>query len=161
MFKYITEILSQFNVGQRVFVLFQLLFFISLIYLIPKLIDTYNPSNDKLETKITNLEEKINYLEIENDDKSSLIRQIRLDCTNQIVEREQEFIQMLTDLEVGINRFKSQKVNLERRSMIPDRNIILDTVQPQRKQIYIDYDDNQSEDYVLDKIKTYKSKISN
>ena len=163
MLKYVEGILTKFSIGQRVFVLFQLLFFITLVYLGPKILQSYKPENESLNEKINKLEETINLLEDENRKKSDIIRDERISCTNQIVDRENQFVQMLTDLENGVNNIKKSKISFKRRSTIPSRMIIVDTVQtesyPAPAPMIIE-DEMDSEDYVLNKIKSYKSTIN-
>jgi hypothetical protein len=162
MFKYIESILSKFSVEQRVLALFLLLFFISLIYLGPKFLDSFNPDNEKLENKLSTMEMKLSNLEDEIEQKSTLLRNERLSCTNQILEREAQFIKMLNDLEFGVNKIRNDQVNLERIKLFSYQNIILDTVsQYPTTEYFENTSDSKTDDYVLDVIKKYKSELKN
>jgi hypothetical protein len=161
MFKYVEGILSKFNIGQRVFVLFQLLFFITLVYLGPKILQSYKPENDSLTQKIVNLEEFIIYLEGENRKKSEIIRSERVSCTNQIVDRENQFIQMLTELENGVNNNKRKKRELVRNSRMLSEMVILDTVDMfnHPSPIILEEEVIDTDDYVINSIKKYKETV--
>lgn len=158
MFKYIEGIISKFSVEQRLLALFLLLFFISLIYLAPKYLDSYNPENEILESKLVNLQTKVNQLESELEQKLLLLRNERLNCTNQIIEREAQFISMLSNLETGINKIKNEEVNLERINLFSYNALVLDTV-AYYPNMPPPNNNSKTNDYVLKEIKKYKSEL--
>jgi len=94
MFRYISEILSQFSTPQKVIALSLILLSIVIITIGPSLIE----SNDELKIKIKEKNDKIKTLEIEINEKDTKIRNEQKSCTNQIIEREKEFIVMLDHL---------------------------------------------------------------
>ena len=63
MFKYISQILSQFTKTQRVIALLMLLTSITIITIGPKLIDSITLDRKELEEKITKQKTRIKYLE--------------------------------------------------------------------------------------------------
>ena len=122
MFKYISEILSQFSTPQKITALSMLLLSIVLISISPSLINAINIDREELNTEIARKNSKIKNLEKQVDVKDELIRSGQSECTNRIVQREIEFISMLEDLKKMIRREEKIK-NLTKESMI-----ILDTV---------------------------------
>jgi hypothetical protein len=119
MLSHISEILKQFNTGQRIFVLIQLLAFGLAIYLIPKYLDSTSPDANKLSDKVETLEDKIKKME------SEIIENSR-ECTDRIVSREIEFIAMLDELENGVSLMRRQKTEIYRPMMI--NQISYDTI---------------------------------
>lgn len=98
MFKYISEILSQFSTPQKITALSMLLLSIVLISISPSLINAINIDREELNTEIARKNSKIKNLEKQVDVKDELIRSGQSECTNRIVQREIEFISMLEDL---------------------------------------------------------------
>lgn len=94
MFRYISQIIAQFSTPQKIIALSLILLSIVIITIGPSLID------DKRELKedLLNKDQKIKALESDLNRKDSLIRKEQSNCTNQIVEREKEFISMLDNL---------------------------------------------------------------
>jgi hypothetical protein len=158
MFKYIESILSKFSVKQRLLALFLLLFFISLIYLTPKYLESFNPENKILESRLVNIQTRVNQLESEIEQKSLLLRSERLNCTNQIIERETQFIKMLSSLESGIKRIKKDEVNLERINLFSYDMLVIDSAGYYPSEPLVE-DGSKIDDYALNEIKKYKSQL--
>jgi hypothetical protein len=91
MFKYIADILAQFSTPQKVIALSLILLSIVIITLGPSIIE----NKEDLKSEIENKDQKIKLLEKEIGEKDSKIRNEQKSCTDQIVEREKEFIAML------------------------------------------------------------------
>jgi hypothetical protein len=91
MFRYISQIIAQFSTPQKIIALSLILLSIVIITVAPSLIDDKSELEDEIVTK----NEKIKELEINLNHKDSLIRREQKNCTNQIIEREKEFISML------------------------------------------------------------------
>jgi hypothetical protein len=91
MFKYIADILAQFSTPQKVIALSLILLSIVIITLGPSIIENKEELKSEIETK----DQKIRLLEKEIGEKDSKIRNEQKSCTNQIIEREKEFIAML------------------------------------------------------------------
>lgn len=91
MFRYISQIIAQFSTPQKIIALSLILLSIVIITVAPSLIDDKSELKDEIITK----NEKIRELELNLNKKDSLIRKEQSNCTNQIVEREKEFISML------------------------------------------------------------------
>ena len=91
MFRYISQIIAQFSTPQKIIALSLILLSIVIITVAPSLID----DKSELEDEIVAKNEKIKELEINLNHKDSLIRREQKNCTNQIIEREKEFISML------------------------------------------------------------------
>ena len=113
MFSHISEILKQFNTGQRIFVLVQLLVFGLAIYLVPKYLDSISPDAKKLSEKVEKMEDDIIEMETRLMEKSK-------ECTDRIFSREIEFIAMLDELENGVSSMRRQKTETYRPMMIRD-----------------------------------------
>jgi len=94
MFRYIADIIAQFSASQKIIALLLILFSITIISVSPLLIQDKNEMIDEINKKNS----KILILEKEIEDKDTKIRDGQKSCTNQIIEREKEFISMLDQL---------------------------------------------------------------
>jgi len=110
MFKYISEILSQFSKTQRVMALLMVLTTITIITIGPSLIDSITTDRKELELKIIKQTERITLLENHTDTLDWKIRESQKSCTQEIYARENEFIQMLD--EIRTEAFKYNKPGL-------------------------------------------------
>ena len=106
MFKYISEILSQFSKTQRVMALLMVLTTITIITIGPSLIDSITTDRKELEDKITNQSNRIKILENQVDTLDSKIRAGQRSCTQEIWARENEFIQMLDEIRAEAFKYK-------------------------------------------------------
>jgi len=112
MFKYISEILSQFSKTQRVMALLMVLTTITTISIGPSLIDSITTDKKELEDKITNQSNRIKILENQVDTLDSKIRESQKSCTQEIYSREEEFIKMLDEIRSEAFKYKvSTKTN--------------------------------------------------
>lgn len=91
MFKYISDIIAQFSTPQKIIALSMILLSIVIISIAPSLID----DKADLKNEITEKKSKIKILEDDLRYKDSLIRNEQKNCTDQILQREKEFISML------------------------------------------------------------------
>ena len=114
MFKYISEILSQFTNTQRVMALLMVLTTITIITIGPSLIDSITTDRKELELKITKQTDRISSLENHIDTLDFEIRQNQRSCTQQLYSREEEFIKMLD--EIRAEAFKSRLSKHKNRS---------------------------------------------
>ena len=106
MFKYISEILSQFSKSQRVMALLMVLTTITIISIGPSLIDSITTDRTELELKITKQTERITSLENHIDTLDWQIRESQKSCTQEIWARENEFIQMLDEIRADAFKYK-------------------------------------------------------
>ena len=106
MFKYISEILSQFTETQRVMALLMVLTAITIITIGPSLISSITTDRKELEDKITKQEERINTLEDLTDTLNSKVRRNQRLCTEEIISREEEFIKMLDEIRDEVFKYK-------------------------------------------------------
>ena len=106
MFKYISEILSQFSKTQRVMALLMVLTTITIISIGPSLIDSITTDRTELELKITKQTERITSLENHIDTLDWQIRESQKSCTQEIWARENEFIQMLDEIRADAFKYK-------------------------------------------------------
>jgi hypothetical protein len=113
MFKYISEILSQFSKTQRVMALLMVLTTITIISIGPSLIDSITTDRKELELKITKQAERITLLENQIDTLDSKIREGQKSCTQEIYARENEFIQMLDEIRAEAFKYKVSTKNSE------------------------------------------------
>jgi hypothetical protein len=119
MFKYISEILSQFSKTQRVMALLMVLTTITIISIAPSLIDSVTTDKKELEDKITKQTERITSLENHIDTLDLQIRESQRSCTQEIYARENEFIQMLDEIRADAFKYKvSTKTSTEQRVMM-------------------------------------------
>lgn len=98
MFKYISKILSQFTPAQRIIALMLLLLSIIIITIAPSFISAITLDREELMKDLENKETRIRNLEAETDTLSYKIRYNQRLCTDQIAQREEEFILMLDQL---------------------------------------------------------------
>ena len=112
MFKYISEILSQFSKTQRVMALLMVLTTIAIISIAPSFISSITTDRSELELKITKQTERITSLENHIDTLDLQIRESQRSCTQEIYARENEFIQMLDEIRADAFKYKvSTKTN--------------------------------------------------
>ena len=111
MFKYISEILSQFTKTQRVMALLMVLTTITIITIGPSLIDSITTDKVELELKITKQTQRITSLENHIDTLDFEIRESKKSCTQEIWARENEFIQMLDEIRAEAFKYKVSKRN--------------------------------------------------
>lgn len=102
MFKYISKILAQFSTPQKIVALSMLLLAIVIISIAPSFISSITLDRDELDSEIKKQDVKIEKLESDVDSLESSIRRNKKECTNQIVFREEEFLQMLDQLKSDI-----------------------------------------------------------
>ena len=130
MFKYISEILSQFSKTQRVMALLMVLTTITIITIAPSLIDSITEDRTELELKITKQTERITSLENHIDTLDWQIRESQKSCTQEIYARENEFIQMLDEIRAEAFRYKvstktSDVVVNRKKSTGDDENVMM------------------------------------
>ena len=112
MFKYISEILSQFTKTQRVMALLMVLTTITIITIGPSLIDSITEDRTELELKITKQTQRITSLENHIDTLDWQIRESQKSCTQEIWARENEFIQMLDEIRAEAFNYRVKKTNV-------------------------------------------------
>ena len=102
MFKYISEILSQFTKTQRIMALLMVLVAIVIITIAPSLISALESNSDSLKKQIARQNSRIETLENDIDTLNLKLRDQEMKCTDEIYSRETEFVQMLEDLKKDI-----------------------------------------------------------
>lgn len=112
MFKYISEILSQFTKTQKVMALLMVLTTITIITIGPSLIDSITTDKEELELKITKQTQRITSLENHIDTLDFEIRESQKSCTQEIYARENEFIQMLDEIRAEAFKYRIKKTNV-------------------------------------------------
>ena len=113
MFKYISKILAQFSTPQKIVALSMLLLAIVIITIAPSLISSITLDRDELDSEIKRQDSKIEKLESDVDSLEFKIRRNGKECTNQIILREEEFLEMLDQLKGDIrsnNRNTEEKI---------------------------------------------------
>jgi len=130
MFKYISEILSQFSKTQRAMALLMVLTTITIITIGPSLIDSITTDRKELEDKITNQSNRIKILENQVDTLDSKIRAGQRSCTQEIWARENEFIQMLDEIRLEAFKYKvstrtNENIVVNRKSNGDDENVMM------------------------------------
>lgn len=154
MFKYISEILSQFSKTQRVMALLMVLTTITIISIGPSLIDSITTDRKELELKIIKQTERIALLENQIDTLDSKIRENQISCTQEIYARESEFIQMLDEIRAEAFKYKvSTKTNenlVVNSKSNGDVHVKAMVLQPQETEVKVDISPILSK---IDKIK--------
>jgi TolA-binding protein len=118
MFKYISEIIGKFSMTQRITALVVLLIAITTITLGPSILDAVSQDNEELNLKVERQRRQLILLSNEVDSLTFVIRKNQRDCTNQIIEREEEIYSQLDRLE---RELRSRNRNL---SMIQSDTIV-------------------------------------
>lgn len=122
MFKYISEILSQFSKTQKTMALLMVLTAITIITIGPSLINSITTDRKELEQKITKQEVRIKSLENLTDTLTLKVRESQRSCTEELFTRESEFIKMLDEIRAEAFKYKvSSKTN---------ENIVLSKMKP-------------------------------
>ena len=118
MFKYISEIIGKFSMTQRITALVVLLIAITTITLGPSILDAVSQDNEELNVKVERQRRQLILLSNEVDSLTFVIRKNQRDCTDQIIEREEEIYAQLDRLE---RELRSRNRNL---SMIQSDTIV-------------------------------------
>ena len=118
MFKYISEIIGKFSMTQRITALVVLLIAITTITLGPSILDAVSQDNEELNLKVERQRKQLILLSNEVDSLTFVIRKNQRECTNQIIEREEEIYVQLDRLE---RELRSRNRNL---SMIQSDTIV-------------------------------------
>ena len=104
MFKHISAIVSQFSTPQKVVALALVLFSIVIISVAPSLISAITVDRKDLNKSIEDKKEIIRVLEEELKVKNLLIIDNGRSCTNEILKREEEFINMLGQIKGDLRK---------------------------------------------------------
>ena len=119
MFKYISEILKQFTAAQKTLALLMLLTSIIMVSLGPKLIDALSIDSTEYKSKVDRQTAEIKDLQVTVDSLDTKIRNGQRQCTNEIAQREAEFIAMLDELKGDMN--KTSVPRIVRKTVVPVR----------------------------------------
>ena len=111
MFKYISEIIGKFSMTQRITALVVLLIAITTITLGPSILDAVSQDNEELYLKVERQRRQLILLSNEVDSLTFVIRKNQRDCTNQIIEREEEIYAQLDRLEREL-RSRNRNLNM-------------------------------------------------
>lgn len=110
MFKHISEILKQFTAAQKTLALLMLLLSIILMTLGPKMIDAMSIDNTEYKSKVDRQTVEIVNLQMTVDSLDTKIRNGQRQCTNEIAQREAEFISMLDELKGDMNKTSTSRI---------------------------------------------------
>lgn len=147
MFKYISEILKNFSGPQRLIVLILLLIFISIIYVLPKYFEMSTHNDVDLIAKIERQRKEI-------EDLDKMIRNDKMECTNKIIQRENEILVLISDLEKGL---KSTKRPI--RAMMVHKVEQEDTLNIVRSVSVVENENTNNDDKVLHALKKIKDNL--
>ena len=86
-----------------------LLLTIVIISVTPVIVDAVSTNQEECSASINRLETRVKALESENDTLAYKVRAGRMECTNAIARREEEFIKLLSDLERDIRQDGSRE----------------------------------------------------
>ena len=112
MFKYIKEILMTVSPAQRLWALTILLFSISLMTIGPKIVESFTQTDTELKAITDRQKEQILLLNNELVKTNSEIIKGKTECTNLVIQREKEILQMIEELQRGMynrNLFKTDE----------------------------------------------------
>lgn len=132
MFKYISEILQQFNTTQRILVLFLVLASIIMITVGPSLISSTTETCDELKETVeyqkTELSNRRKEIIILNDDVDTLNKKLRIqrrECRDEIIKLENELLTMIRGVERKVSRMNNSSQIITR----TDTSLTIDTIQ--------------------------------
>ena len=115
MFKYLSEILSQFSAPQRILALLIMVFSIVMITLGPSYIDSITLNADEFQQEIEKQKNLNQGFQDEIDSLNSKIIRNQRKCTDDIIAREIEIMQQIEDLKRRVG-----SVNVEKNLMVID-----------------------------------------
>lgn len=112
MFKYVSQIISQFSRSQKILALLILCFSIILITVLPSFISAITIDRSELEGKISERDLKINQLNYSFNSLDSTIRASQKKCTDDAFKREIEFKKMLQEIQddLILNNLRTKKI---------------------------------------------------
>jgi hypothetical protein len=130
MFKYISEILSQFTKTQKTMALLMVLTAIIIITIGPSLINSITTDRKELEQKITKQEVRIKSLENLTDTLTLKVRESQRSCTEELFTRESEFIKMLDEIRAEAFKYKvisktNENIVLSKMKPNGDENVMM------------------------------------
>ena len=99
MFKYISEILAKFTPAQRILALVLLLLSITLITLVPKVVESLTYDNDELTLKVERQKKEIKDLSDRVTTLNETVLKNQEECTNTILSKEREILQVIDEIE--------------------------------------------------------------
>jgi len=108
MFKYISEILSKFTQRQRIVALSILLISIIIISVGPKITESLTYNDEELKLRIESQNNQILELNKRVNELNSQVISNQRECTDEMVRRETEILEMLTDMETHTNKMKNE-----------------------------------------------------
>lgn len=106
MFKYIVDILKEFTSKQKLYALVIVLVAIVIITVGPKLISEFKTDKEEYELMISSLRKRNRDLFVENGELSNQLIKGRTECRVLLVEKENEVIAALTEIE---RKMRTQK----------------------------------------------------
>jgi hypothetical protein len=131
MFKYISEILQQFNTTQRILVLFLVLSSIVMITLGPSLISSRTETCDELKetveyqkTELSNRRREIINLNKDVDTLNMKLRIQRKECSDEVIKLENELLDMIRGVEHKVTRMNNSSQIITR----TDTSLTIDTI---------------------------------
>jgi len=131
MFKYISEILSQFSITQRILALLIVLSSIVIITVGPSLIDANTQDCEDLSDKIKRQDTEITTLTQDVDNLKQQIRKNSQECTDEILRREKEIMEEIDNLRYAIERNgRRQNLSITQDTVAVQGMIILEDETP-------------------------------
>jgi hypothetical protein len=113
MFKYIADILSKISAKQRVLALGILLFAITIIIILPKIVNSFTYDNEELTLKVQR--QRVELLEL-SQRVTVLNKQVidnQMECTNQMVLREREILDVVSMIESEVKKTHKKTIQVK------------------------------------------------
>ena len=113
MFKYIADILSKISAKQRVLALGILLFAITIIIILPKIVNSFTYDNEELTLKVQR--QRVELLEL-SQRVTVLNKQVidnQTECTNQMVLREREILDVVSMIESEVKKTHKKTIQVK------------------------------------------------
>jgi type II secretory pathway component HofQ len=107
MFKYIVDILKEFTSKQKLYALVIVLVAIVTITVGPKLVSEFKTDKEEYELIVSSLRKRNRDLFVENEELNNQLVKGRTECRVLLVEKENEVIAALTEIERKMKRQKT------------------------------------------------------
>jgi hypothetical protein len=124
MFKYISEILSHISIGQRLIALCVVLLSVIIISLGPSFISGMTQDNEELVNKVEVQRGEIELLTLRVNELNGIVIYNQRECTNRIVEREVEILEMIKKLEGMVGNTRNMVRSIQSMS-IDDGDVVM------------------------------------
>jgi hypothetical protein len=161
MFKYISEILSNFSDNQRIIALVVVLLSITTILIGPKVVQSMTYDDSEMQLKVSSQNKELIMLNERVNELTSQIITNQRECVNEIIRRESEILEMINEIDSRARKMKNETKVINRNiptviDTLHDDSINLMMKSPQQTTII----ENKRDEQLIKMIKNLKDKVS-